>query len=224
MNTNRWLLLSLAFITCPLTFAQDKPSAEEAGFVSLFDGKTLSGWKGSTGAYIVENGAIVCVAGGRGNLLTEKEFADFDLRFEFKLTPGANNGLGIRSPLSTEGNLHLEGIELQIIDDTAEKYKTLQPYQFHGSIYGLVPAKTGSLKPVGQWNQQQVIARGPRIQVIVNGTTIINANLEETLKTGTLDGQAHPGASRKKGHLGFLGHGDRIEVRNIRIKEIVGGS
>ena len=224
MVTNRWLLLALAFIASPLTLAQDKPPAEEAGVVSLFDGKTLSGWKGSTGAYTVENGAIVCVAGGRGNLLTEKEFADFDLRFEFKLTPGANNGLGIRSPLSTEGNLHLEGIELQIIDDTAEKYKTLQPYQFHGSIYGLVPAKTGSLKPVGQWNQQQVIARGPRIQVIVNGTTIIDANLEETLKTGTLDDQPHPGASRKKGHLGFLGHGDRIEVRNIRIKEIMGGS
>jgi hypothetical protein len=214
-------LLFLALFSCPLVHAQDKPSPEE-GFISLFDGRTLAGWKGGAGAYTVENGAIVCVAGGRGNLLTEKEYADFHLRFQFKLTPGANNGLGIRCPMSTEGNLHIEGIELQIIDDSAEKYKTLKPYQYHGSIYGLVPAKTGSLKPVGEWNDQEVIARGPHIQVLVNGKTIIDANLAETLKEKTLDGVDHPGAVRKKGHLGFLGHGDRIEVRNIRIKEIAG--
>ena len=92
-------------------------------------------------AYAVEHGAIVCVAGSKGNLLTEREFSDFVLRFEFKLTPGANNGLGIRCPMQTAGNLHIDGTELQIIDHTAEKYKTLKPYQYHGSVYGVVAAK-----------------------------------------------------------------------------------
>src|SRR5688572_11568286 len=104
MMTIRSFIFLSALITSSLTFAQEKGTTAEQGFVSLFDGKTLSGWKGSESAYKVEDGAIVCVEGGRGNLLTEKEFSDFVLRFEFKLTPGANNGLGIRCPMSTQGN------------------------------------------------------------------------------------------------------------------------
>jgi len=114
-------------------------AAAEDGFTSLFDGKTLSGWKGATESYQVEQGSIVCVKGSSGNLLTAKEYGDFVLRFEFKLTPGANNGLAIRSPFTAQGNLHLDGIELQILDNTAEKFKSLKPYQYHGSVYGVVP-------------------------------------------------------------------------------------
>jgi len=198
--------------------AQEQPSTEK-GFVSLFDGKTLQGWKASDG-YKVEDGKLVCIQGGRGNLLTEKEYGDFVLRFEVRLTPGANNGLGIRCPLRLDGNLHIDGIELQIIDDSAEKYSTLQPYQYHGSVYGLVAAKRGSLKPVGEWNSQEVTVQGRRIKVVVNGTTIVDADLDEATKSGTLDGVKHPGLDRTRGHLGFLGHGDRIEVRNIRIREV----
>ncbi len=207
-----------ALLACGVTLSS--ASGEEQGFTSLFDGKTLDGWVGATDAYQVQDNAIVCVAGAAGNLLTQKEYADFVLRFDFRLTPGANNGLGVRCPLVAQGNLHLEGIELQILDNTAEKYRTLQPYQYHGSVYGIQPAKREFLKPVGEWNSQEVIVQGRHIQVILNGEVIVDVNLDQATKNGTLDGQPHPGLARMRGHLGLLGHGDVVAFRNLRIKEL----
>lgn len=212
------LFVLVALNCCPLMTAIG--ADDESGFVSLFDGQTLNGWVGATDGYRVEDGKIVCVPGGHGNLLTAKEYTDFILRFEFLVTPGANNGLAIRSPLKAEGNLHLDGIELQILDDTAEKFKDLKPYQYHGSVYGIVPAKRGAQKPVGQWNTQEVTVQGRHIKVVVNDVTIVDADLDAATKNGTLDGAEHPGLQRTSGHLGFLGHGDRIEARKIRIKEL----
>lgn len=211
------ILLSFAAFTPLLA---DDTKADEAGFVSLFDGKTLNGWTGAKDAYKVEDGAIVCVQGTAGNLLTEKEFADFVVRFDFKLTAGANNGLGIRCPNVAKGNLHLDGTELQILDNTAEKYKDLKPYQYHGSVYGVQPAKREHLKPVGEWNSQEVTLQGRKIKIVLNGGTIVDCDLDEVTKNGTMDGAEHPGLKRTTGHLGFLGHGDRVDLRNIRIKDL----
>ncbi len=190
------------------------------GFKLLFNGDNLEGWVGNKTDYIVENGTIVIYPdkGGKGNLFTEREFADFIFRFEFQLTPGANNGLGIRAPL--EGDAAYAGMELQILDNTAEKYAQLKEYQFHGSVYGVIPAKRGFLKPVGQWNQQEVIARGDSITVILNGETILDGDIKKARKGGTLDGKKHPGLKNKSGHIGFLGHGDVVRFRNIRIREL----
>jgi hypothetical protein len=153
---------------------------------------------------------------GHGNLFTEKEYGNFILRFDFKLTPGANNGLGIRAPL--EGDAAYVGMELQILDDSADVYKNLQPWQRHGSIYGVVPAKPGHLKPVGEWNSQEVIANGRQITIKLNGQTIVDANLDDVKDEEVL--KNHPGLQRKKGHIGFLGHGSPLAFRNIRIKEL----
>ena len=216
-------LLTVATLTLlgfALAGADDK-KPDETGFVSLFDGKSLAGWTGAKDAYQVEDGVIACVKGTAGNLLTEKEYSDFVIRFEFKLTAGANNGLGIRCPNVAKGNLHLDGTELQILDNTAEKYKDLKPYQYHGSVYGIQPAKhePENLKPLGEWNVQEVTVHGRQIKVVLNGETIVDCDLDEVTKTGTMDGAEHPGLKRTAGHLGFLGHGDRVEFRNIRIKD-----
>jgi len=190
--------------------------------VPLFNGKDLTGWVGSVKGYVVEDGAIVCKPRGGGNLYTEKEYGDFHLKLEIKLTPGANNGLGIRAPL--RGNAAYVGMELQVLDDSAPKWAKLQPYQYHGSIYGVVPCKRGHQKPVGEWNEQEVIAKGTKIQVILNGATIIDADLQafidgkDTADHGGI--KRHPGLRRAAGHIGFLGHGSRVEFRNIRIKEL----
>jgi hypothetical protein len=169
-----------------------------------------------------EGRKLVCKKEGGGNLLTKKEYADFAFRFEFKLTPGANNGVGIRTP--PQGNPAYVGMEIQILDDGHEKYKGwLKDYQCHGSVYGVVPAKRGHLKPTGEWNCEEICAKGRRVKITLNGTVIVDADLDEAVKNNggkTLDGQDHPGLKRDKGHLGFLGHGDDLEFRNLRVKEL----
>lgn len=193
---------------------------KQEGFVQLFNGKDLQNWTGNTTDYIVEDGMIVIYPdkGGHGNLYTEKEYADFIFRFEFQLTPGANNGLGIRTPL--EGDPAYVGMELQILDNTAPIYRRLEQWQYHGSVYGVIPAKRGFLKPAGEWNSEEVIIRGSDIKIILNGTVIVDGNIAEASKNGTIDGNKHPGLKREKGHIGFLGHGSIVKFRNIRIKEL----
>lgn len=195
---------------------------KKEGYMLLFNGKTMDDWTGNTTSYIVEDGDLVIhpELGSGGNLFTKKEYSDFDFRFEFQLTPGANNGLGIRAPL--EGDAAYEGMELQILDNTADIYKDLHPYQYHGSIYGVVPAKRGFLKPVGEWNYEEVIAKGPKIKVILNGTVITDADITDARNNGTMDGNAHPGLKRDSGHIGFLGHGSVVRFKNIRVKDLSG--
>jgi hypothetical protein len=193
-------------------------SKEEAkdGFENLFDGKTLDGWQGDVEHYAVVDGTMVCHG---QNLFTKKEYANFILRFEFKLPPAGNNGVGIRAPL--EGSPSYAGMEIQILDEDHPKYKNIQPYQVHGSIYGLVPAKRGFLKPVGQWNKEEIMADGPHIQVTLNGIVIVDADLTKIKEP--LDHQSHPGLHSKKGRIAWLGHGkpaDPIAFRNVRIKEL----
>lgn len=192
----------------------------ESGFETLFNGKNLDGWVGNKQSYKVDNGTILVDPAGKGggNLYTEKEYSNFNFRFEFQLTPGANNGLGIHAPL--EGDAAYLGKELQILDNTAEKYANLKPYQYHGSVYGIIPSKRGFLKPVGEWNSEEVIVQGSKIKIILNGTTIVDGDFLEASKNGTMDKKSHPGLERTKGHIGFLGHGDVLRFRNIRIKEL----
>ena len=212
------LLLLPLFLTSTL-LAEDKPQVTvEEGFVSLFDGKTLDGWEGDVKGYEVVDGAIACKEKGGGFLYTAKEYGDFALRIEFKLTPGANNGIGIRTPRGA--NPAYAGMEIQVLDDTSEKYKSIKDYQRHGSIYGVVPAKTGHLKPVGEWNSQEIICKGKQVQVILNGETIIDADIEKASTPNTIDGNDHPGLKRDKGYICFCGHGAHVEFRNIRVKEL----
>jgi len=217
------LTACVAVLGCTLTApglpaAEEKTEETDEGFVSLFNGRDLTGWIGATKGYAVEEGAIVCLKKGGGNLYAKKEYSDFHLKFEFRLTPGANNGLGIRTP--TGVNAAYQGMELQILDNSAPKYANLKPYQFHGSVYGVVPAKRGHQKKVGEWNRQEVIAKGGHITVILNGATIVDADVWKIDPAKTMDGRPHPGLHNKKGHIGFLGHGSRVEFRHIRIKEL----
>jgi hypothetical protein len=213
--------LCASFLTLFLAVSfQITTFAQADGFTSLFNGKNLDGWVGNKTSYKAKDGMIVIDpddAGG-GNLFTEKEYGDFILRFEFQLTPGGNNGLGIHAPLT--GDAAYVGKEIQILDNTAEKYAGLQEYQFHGSVYGVIAAKKGFLKPVGEWNQEEVIVQHPKIKVILNGTTILEGDYQEASKNGTLDGKEHPGLQRSSGHIGFLGHGDVVRFKNIKIKEL----
>ncbi len=205
-----------------LDLEEVKLSSEEeaAGFKLLFNGKNLDNWIGNKVDYLAEDGLLVVSPreGAHGNLFTEKEYSDFIFRFEFQLTPGANNGLGIHAPLT--GDAAYIGKELQILDNTADIYKDLEDYQYHGSVYGIIAAKRGFLKPVGEWNYQEVYVKGDDIKITLNGTVILEGNMKEASKNGTADQKDHPGLLRKKGYIGFLGHGSELKFRNIRIKEL----
>jgi hypothetical protein len=190
------------------------------GFAALFNGRDLNGWIGNSIGYKAEDGVLVYhpELGNHGNLYTDGEYADFQFRFEFQLSPGSNSGVGIRAPL--EGDAAYVGMEIQILDDPAPVYSALQPYQYHGSVYGVIPAKRGFLKPTGEWNSEEIIAKGTHVQVILNGTVIVDGDIAEASKNGTLDHQKHPGLQRAAGHIGWLSHDSVVRIRNIRVKII----
>ena len=192
--------------------------AAQAGWVTLFNGKDFTNFgapgKTEQNGYVVKDGIIESTPQCR-NLMTEKQYADYILEFEFQLTPGANNGLGIHYPGT--GNPAYAGMELQILDNTAEKYAgKLKDYQYHGSVYELQPALVGHLKPLGEWNFQRVTCRGPRVTVELNGVCITDADLDQLNKKKP----EHKGSHRRKGHICFAGHGDVIRVRKMRIAEL----
>ena len=190
------------------------------GFQLLFDGTNMHEWTGNTTEYNIENGNLVVRPreGNHGNLYTKKEFSDFVYRFEFQLTPGANNGIGIRAPL--DGDAAYVGMEIQVLDNEADIYKDLHVYQYHGSVYGVIPAKRGFLKPLGEWNAEEITAIGTHIKVVLNGTVILDGDISDAIQNGTLDKRDHPGLKNKEGHIGFLGHGDVVSFRHIRVKDL----
>lgn len=211
------LVLSLAL--APALVAQQA----ESGFTPLFDGKSLAGWTlvgGKGEGYAARDGVLSCAKDGGGKLLTDKEYSNFVLRFEFRMpAEGSNNGLGIRAP--REGDAAYQGIELQIIDEAAAlsgKWGKLKDTQYHGSVYDVIAARRGAMKPAGQWNAQEVTVNGRQITVVLNGQTILDADLSTVTDPEVL--KKHPGLLRTSGHIGFLGHNDFIEFRNIRIKEL----
>jgi hypothetical protein len=234
--TSRYALFCLtvaSLIVIPAAAATMQPV--ERGFTSLFNGKDLTGWvygRRAGGAenksgkgYQVENGLIYSTKEDGGNLYTVKEYSDFILRFDVRLTENANNGIGIRAPL--EGDAAYVGMEIQVLDDGGSQYTSLHPYQYHGSIYGMVAPKRGFQKPVGEWNSEEITAKGRQITVKLNGTTIVDANLddvkdEEMLKAhrALSKPEGSRGIANTKGHIGLLGHGARVEFRHLRIKEL----
>ena len=139
------------------------------------------------------------------------------MRLEFKLPPAGNNGLAIRYPGAGDA-AYMGMTELQVLDDTAPVYAKLDPRQFHGSAYGMAAARRGHLRPVGEWNSQEVTVKGSRILVVLNGATILDTDLSTV--TEFLEDKPHPGKDRTRGHFGFAGHRDPVEFRNIRIKEL----
>jgi len=195
-------------------------SEKQEGFVQLFDGRNMDHWTGNKAGYLLKDGVIEVnpEAKGGGNLYTTEEYSDFVYRFEFQLTPGANNGIGIRAPL--EGDAAYVGMEIQVLDSEHPMYANLKPYQYHGSVYGVLPAKRGFLKPTGEWNQEEIMLQGSKIKVALNGTVITEADLKEATKNGTLDRNEHPGLKNTTGHIGFLGHGDVVRFKNMRIKNL----
>ena len=239
MNTSRTfaalMVLLAGVVSIAVLGAVPAPQDKEDGFTPLFNGKDFTGWvygqrangtENKTGkGYQIADGVLYSTKEDGGNLYTEKEYANFAFRFEFRLTPNANNGIGIRAPLV--GDAAYVGMEIQVLDDGGSMYTKLEPGQYHGSIYKVVPAKRGFQKPVGEWNTEEIVANGRRITITLNGTVIVDANLDDVKDEAVLKEhrdltkpEGSRGIANTKGHIGFLGHGAHVEFRNIRIKEL----
>jgi len=194
----------------------------EDGFVEQINGTDLSNWQGAVENYAVKDGAIVCKQGKGGDLLTKEEFENGIIRVEFKLPPAGNNGIALRTPLG--GHSAADGLELQVIDSdgynakqAAAGKKGLEPYQYHGSVYHCVGAKHGYLRPVGEWNFQEIEIQGQKIKVTLNGTKILDVDID----TWDRSQIAHPpkGLDHTKGLIGFAGHSDPVVFRSFKVKK-----
>jgi hypothetical protein len=168
----------------------------------------------------VKDGSIVCRPGKGGDLLTKDEYENFILRIEFKLPRAGNNGIALRTPLG--GHSSSDGLEIQVLDsdgyNAAHPKAPLLPYQYHGSLYHCVGAKHGFLRPVGEWNFEEIQVKGQTIQVILNGTKILDVDIDHLDRSKI----AHPpkGLDHTKGHIGFAGHNDPVEFRSFKVKKL----
>jgi hypothetical protein len=188
------------------------------GFRPVFNGQNLADWAGPIENYEVVDGVLRCKPHKGGVIYYNEELKDFAARVEFKLPPGGNNGLAIRYP--GHGDTAYDGMcELQILDDGDRRYtRSLDARQAHGSAYGMVPAQRGYLRPVGQWNFEEVTVKGSKIKVELNGTVILDTDLAGVKEF--MHNSPHPGKDRTSGYFGFAGHSDPVEFRNVSIKPL----
>jgi hypothetical protein len=177
----------------------------------------LVGWQqigGGQGTWRLENNVLYTEGKNGGWLATRRPYDDFRLSLEFRVPPGGNSGVFIRSPL--EGDPAYTGMEIQILDDYAEQWRGLKPYQYTGSIYGVQAPSERTSKQAGQWQRMVIIARGPQIEVVLNGDKIIDTSLDYY----PYKAESHPGLVRGSGYIVLQNHGSRVEFRNIRIWEL----
>ena len=193
------------------------------GFTTIFDGKSADGWVTNTGkplpkANVQADGLNPHGSGGY-IVVHEKPHGDFVLDFDYKLSPHCNSGVFVRvGDLKDPVN---SGLEIAI-DDT-------KGHGMHdtGAIYDLVPSRVNAQKPQGAWNHMTVIARGPKIEVTVNGETVSVIDVDAWTKAGTRpDGSQHKFTKvtvkemARSGYLGFQDHGQDCWYKNVRIKDL----
>ena len=195
--------------------AMDEPMSK---FGVLFNGQNLNGWD-IVGANVwhVENGILYNEGRGGGWLATDSVYGNFELDFEFRMPVDGNSGVFIRAP--REGNPAYQGMEVQLLDDYADMYAQLRPYQFTGSLYDLVAPSQRVTKQAGEWQHMVIRADGPIVSVILNGQLTVHANLIEFQDRA----QRHPGVISREGYIGFQAYGaaeGRVEFRNVVIRPI----
>lgn len=194
--------------------------------VSLFDGKTLQGWTGQDGrepgaGWSVVEGTLQ-LDGAGGNLLSEKEYTDFDLTWEWKISEGGNNGL--KYWVTKVDDKHWLGIEYQMLDDEKHPDSKNGPKRITASFYDIqAPTVKPPVKTPGEWNQSRVVVKDGKLQHWLNGVLVGEAD------TASPEWKANLAASKFKDKVGFApgkgrimltDHKDKTWYRNIRITEL----
>ena len=217
---------------------------KKEGWKLLFDGKTTKGWRGAykdafpTAGWSVQDGMLTIEkADGResrnaGDIVTDEEFSNFDLQFEFKLTEGANSGVKyfvVEQQPKPAGSAF--GLEFQVLDDDKHPDAKMgrNGNRTVGSLYDLIPAKDKAAKAIGEWNQGRVLVRGTHVEHWLNGKKVVEYErgseafremvAQSKYKTPDYNKNGRFGEA-PKGHILLQDHGDRVYFRNIKIKSL----
>lgn len=185
---------------------------------ALFNGKDLEGWvavDSTLDQWAVENGVLKTSGQGGGWIRTTGEYSDFEISLDFKVSPGSNSGLFLRAP--EKGNPAYAGMEIQVLDDHAQRYAKLKPYQYTGSIYAVQPPSERVTRGASQWQTMKVRCVGSKVQVRVNGKQTVGADLNDYPDKF----EAHPGLKRRSGYIGLQNHSPgKVEFRNVIVLDL----
>ena len=158
-----------------------------------------------------------------GDLISDREFGDFDLRFEWKISPGGNSGVFYRAGEDEEA-AYWTGIEYQILDNERHPDGRNGPDRHAAAVYGMYAPTGARPVPVGEWNQGRIVARGAHVEHWLNGVKVADYELwtpEWKARVAQTKFKDWPGFGMlPKGHIGLQDHGDEVSYRNIRIKEL----
>jgi hypothetical protein len=227
-STMLWMAVAGAVVVAlpasPTAKPADAPNGE---WKSLFDGRTTNGWRGfkmqtMPDGWTVENGELT-KHGSVGDIITNDEFGDFELQLEWKITDGGNGGVFYRGTEEYE-KIYWSAPEYQLLDDVhASDNKTRLTCA--GAAYALYPSPPGHLKPVGEWNETRIVARGAHVEHWLNGFKLLEYQLwspdwEAKVKASKFAAWPNYGRA-KKGHFALQGdHNGALSFRNIRVREI----
>jgi hypothetical protein len=209
-----------------LLLAATAAAQSPAPWKTLFDGKTLTGWRSLKSdqpgsGWTVENSAIVRTAKS-GDLITVDEFGDFELELQWKIGKATNSGIIYRVGL-TEDTTWRTGPEYQILDnkDGGDRFK---PNHRAGSLYDLVAPPKDVTKPVGQWNSTRIVVQGWHVQHWLNGVKIVDVDLGspagQALIAGSKFHEMPRFATLSRGHIALQDHDNAVWFRAIRIREL----
>ncbi|MEW6307039.1 MAG: DUF1080 domain-containing protein [Verrucomicrobiota bacterium] len=198
------------------------PAADKKGWVTLFDGKNLDHWTLNTeGGWIIEDGVLGAVPGKKNNYVWTKDtFGDFELDLEFKMSEKCNSGVFFRTDPK---NPVQGGFEIQVFDSHG---KTELSAHDCGALYDAVIPSVNAAKPAGEWNRMQISAKGAMVKVVLNGKTVVEADLDKWT-----EGNLNPDGTKNKfktalkdlprtGYIGFQDHGHPVWFRNVKIKPL----
>lgn len=194
------------------------------GWQLLFDGETLAGWRGyglegAPEGWIVRDGALVVTGGGGVDLITEQQYGDFDLDFEFKVSERANSGVMYRVTERSDPSWHT-GPEYQVLDDALLGELPNLKHSV-GAIYDLVAPEVKVARLPGHWNRARISVRGWRVQHYLNGHLTAEADLHSPmgarLVAASKFARMDHFAQAREGHLALQDHGDEVAYRSLKL-------
>jgi len=224
------MVISLSSYTPDVSVKQQ--DKKQKSWKSLFDGKTTKGWHsyGKTEAsksWIPENGTLHLAAGAteHGDLVTDEEYSNFHLKLEWKISKNGNSGIifFVNEDPAKYSATYSTGMEMQVLDNDGHPDAKIYKHRA-GDLYDLIASSKETVKAVGEWNQTEIISNNGKLDLILNGTTVVSTTMWDDNFNSLLAGSKFNGwpgfATFKSGKIALQDHGDEVWYRNIKIQKL----